>query len=75
VVIRVSDTGYGIPEKYHQKIFEPDFRVPEHTNKANGTGLGLFICKQLIENQGGFLELESSEVAVGSTFALKLPIL
>jgi len=55
VVIKFADTGPGIPEEILNKLFKPFF-----TTKAEGTGLGLFSCKQIIENElGGKIEIES----------------
>jgi len=73
VVIKFKDTGFGIPQEYHHKIFEIDFRIPEYI-ETGGTGLGLSICKQIIEQHNGQLTLEYSEYGVGSTFTVKLPI-
>jgi signal transduction histidine kinase len=65
--IQISDTGCGISEENMKKLFEPLF-----TTKAQGIGLGLVVCKNLIEANGGSIEVESEE-GQGSTFALMLP--
>jgi signal transduction histidine kinase len=67
VLISVSDTGPGIPEKIREHIYEPFF-----TSKpvGKGTGLGLSICKSLIENHGGQLWLEASSPQTKFTFSL-----
>jgi len=69
VQIRICDTGPGIPPEVRAKIFTPFF-----TTKTQGTGLGLPICRQLMENNGGSLEVES-EVGKGTEFSLLLPVL
>jgi len=51
-----------------QKVFEPLF-----TTKAKGIGLGLALCKTLVEGHGGALEVES-EVGKGTTFTVRLPV-
>ena len=67
VALSISDTGCGIPEKEIEKIFEPLF-----TTKANGIGLGLAIVKNLVDANGGTIEVESEE-GKGSTFTVVLP--
>jgi signal transduction histidine kinase len=68
VVIRVSDTGPGIPLPLREKIFQPFF-----TTKEEGTGLGLSIASRIVEEHGGWLDV-SSEDGKGTTFVLTLPI-
>jgi PAS domain S-box-containing protein len=74
-IMRVSDTGAGIPKEAQAYIFEP-FRQVDNaiTHYNRGTGLGLSITKQLVELMGGNITLES-EVDKGSTFTISLPIL
>jgi PAS domain S-box-containing protein len=67
VLVRVKDTGIGIPPENLQKLFEPLF-----TTKMKGIGLGLAVSKRLAEANGGRLEVES-QPGVGSTFTLILP--
>jgi signal transduction histidine kinase len=68
----VSDTGPGIPPQYLHKIFTRFFRVPESSIKVHGSGLGLFICKQIIENHDGSISVESSDS--GTVFSIQLPV-
>ena len=69
----VSDTGLGIPEKYHQKIFDRFYQVADPVNKLNeGTGVGLSICRAYVELLGGEIRL-SSTPGGGSTFIFTLP--
>lgn len=71
--IFVQDSGPGIPEDYREKIFEPFKQVPGRTTeRAASTGLGLSICKSIIEAHGGRVELVSSS-QTGSCFKVLLP--
>jgi PAS domain S-box-containing protein len=67
IAIEVQDTGGGIPPENMSKLFEPLF-----TTKAKGIGLGLTICKNLVEANGGRIEVQS-EPGHGSTFTIFLP--
>jgi signal transduction histidine kinase len=67
VIIRIQDTGPGIPASIRQKVFEPFF-----TTKDEGSGLGLSIAASIIEEHGGWLTV-TSEDAVGATFNIALP--
>jgi signal transduction histidine kinase len=67
VLVKVSDTGSGIPNEILPKIFEPLF-----TTKQVGTGLGLSSCKNIIEQHSGALTV-SSTVGKGTTFTIKIP--
>ena len=68
VVISVKDTGSGIPESKLKKIFNPFY-----STKKKGSGLGLSICQRIIEEHGGFIEVESKENE-GSNFKIFLPL-
>ncbi|UCF83040.1 MAG: MCP four helix bundle domain-containing protein [Desulfobacteraceae bacterium] len=68
VVIRLTDSGPGIPEEIRDKIFEPFF-----TTKEEGSGLGLSIANRIVEEHNGWLDLASKE-GEGSTFVITLPI-
>ncbi len=75
VVMKVADTGIGIPEEDQGKVFEEFFRSRNAREYADvGTGLGLAIAKSAAEALGGSLEFES-EVGVGTAFTLRLPAL
>jgi signal transduction histidine kinase/CheY-like chemotaxis protein len=71
--VAVSDTGVGIPREFHDKVFEPfqQFDVP-YKKEQQGTGLGLALCKKLVELHGGHIEFVS-EAGKGSTFAFTIP--
>lgn len=72
ITTEISDTGFGIPQKYHNKIFEKFFRATsKDTEEITGTGLGLFISKMLLEKMGGTITFTSTEKE-GSTFAFTL---
>lgn len=60
-VIKVSDTGIGIPSKYQERIFERFYRIDKsHSKQTGGTGLGLSIVKHVVEYQGGYIEVHST---------------
>jgi signal transduction histidine kinase len=70
IVVRVKDSGSGIPKEHIDKIFDPFF-----TTKApgEGTGLGLTVCKSIMSNIGGQIEVES-DFGKGTTFKLTIPM-
>jgi two-component system, OmpR family, sensor histidine kinase SenX3 len=73
VVMRISDTGIGIPEKNLARIFERFYRVDKARSKqTGGTGLGLSIVRHVAENHGGRVTVESVP-GEGSTFTIYLP--
>jgi len=73
-IIRVRDTGIGINKDDVDKIFAPFSQAySDTTRKFGGTGLGLTLCRQLITEMGGILEVESEE-KVGSAFTARLPL-
>ncbi len=74
VIITVADTGVGIAPDAIEKLFKPDETLStQGTNNEKGTGLGLILCKEFIELNGGTIAVES-EVGKGSTFTVSLPI-
>lgn len=74
VVITIEDTGKGIPENELANIFERFYRVEKSRSREHGgTGLGLAIVKQLVEIQGGRIEV-FSQVGRGTRFELSFPI-
>jgi PAS domain S-box-containing protein len=75
IVISIIDTGIGIAEADLDKVFEKFKQVGDTlTDKPKGTGLGLPICKQIIEHHGGKIWVES-DLGKGSTFSFTLPII
>jgi len=73
ILVRVSDDGPGIPESDLDNIFEPFFRVDRSRSKSTGGyGLGLSICKRIMEAHGGAITVERNP-GRGTTFLLILP--
>src|SRR5205807_7904823 len=72
--VRIADTGVGIPAERMRLIFEPFYTTKEpDENGHGGTGLGLSVCRQIIEQHNGRIRVESV-VGKGSTFTVKLPL-
>ena len=67
VLVSISDTGVGIPPQIAEQIFDPFF-----TTKAHGTGMGLRICRSIVESHGGRLWADGSQ-GRGATFHFNLP--
>lgn len=73
ILLKVTDTGYGIPEKEKGRIFERFFRASNITKiVTDGSGLGLYLVKKIIDASDGTIELESKE-GEGTEFTIKLP--
>ncbi|MCE4954869.1 MAG: ATP-binding protein [Staphylococcus haemolyticus] len=69
----IKDTGSGISPEHLELVFDRFYKVEaSRTRGKQGTGLGLFICKMIIEEHGGTIKVES-EVNKGTTFIIKLP--
>ena len=69
IIIEISDSGKGIPQSNHKRVFEPGF-----TTKKRGWGLGLSLAKRIIEEyHGGKIFVKKSEEGKGTTFTVKLP--
>ena len=66
-VIKVSDTGHGISREDMPRIFEPFF-----TTKARGTGLGLALCRKIVEEHGGQITVKSA-VGQGTSVSVTIP--
>lgn len=69
VIISISDNGSGIPDEMKNKIFIPNF-----TTKSSGTGLGLAMCKNIVEQSGGAIWFETV-INEGTTFFVTLPLI
>ena len=69
VLVTVKDNGNGIPEAMQSKIFTPNF-----TTKTSGTGLGLAMCKGIVEQSHGRIWFETRE-GQGTSFYVELPLL
>jgi PAS domain S-box-containing protein len=75
-LVRVSDKGFGIPKERIHSIFEMFSQVPEHRSLVGGggLGLGLALCRQLVELHGGSIEARSEGLGCGSEFTVSLPL-
>jgi len=74
VRIEVRDRGRGVPKEEQARIFERFYRIDEPgARHVPGTGLGLYISRQLAASMGGLLTLDRSASGRGSTFTLRLP--
>jgi two-component system phosphate regulon sensor histidine kinase PhoR len=72
-VLKVKDTGIGIPEESRERIFERFYRVDKSRSKAvGGTGLGLSIVKHAVLVHGGRIKV-NSEVGKGTEFLVSIP--
>lgn len=73
VIVSIVDQGLGIPESDLERVFERFYRTePGRSSGAPGTGLGLYVCRQIVTAHGGQIILES-KVGQGSTFSVLLP--
>jgi signal transduction histidine kinase len=72
IFLEITDNGPGIPESIIDKVFDPYFTTKHKSNMNSGTGLGLFIAHQNIQDHGGTVNVESS-VNKGAKFILRLP--
>jgi len=74
ITISVQDQGFGIPEEARERIFEKFYRLErDETSGVVGTGLGLALVKEIVEQHGGRITVESAP-AIGSMFTIHLPL-
>ena len=73
VSLSIQDSGQGIPQENLPRLFERFYRVPSTERGVIGTGLGLTICKQIVEAHNGKVEVSSS-TGQGTTFTVQLPM-
>jgi signal transduction histidine kinase len=73
LIVEVKDSGLGMEKKEQEKIFNPYHRIDNDREKFSGLGLGLALCKALVELHGGRIWVKS-HVNKGSTFGFSLPI-
>lgn len=72
-IVTFTDTGYGIPKPEQKRVFSKFFRAENILDKeSGGTGLGLYLVKQVVENLGGQIKFKSAE-GKGSSFSFSLP--
>lgn len=73
IAVMIRDNGAGIPAADLKRIFKRFYRVPGQTTKdTKGTGLGLFIVRQIVEKHGGRVSAESRGIGKGTTFIVQL---
>ena len=73
LTVRISDTGFGIPEEDIGQLFDRFYRVSKDRSRSTGgSGLGLAISREIVSLHGGEIEVES-EVGEGSTFTVRIP--
>lgn len=76
VVVKVTDTGIGIPSELLPDIFELFSQIPSALKQVeNGLGIGLSLAQNLVEMHGGSIEVKSDGVGKGSKFIVRLPVL
>lgn len=73
VMVRIRDHGPGIAPEHRVRLFERFFRVPGSKSMIRGTGLGLYICRKIVEAHGGEIGVEDVEGG-GACFAFSLPL-
>ena len=69
VILRVEDTGPGIPIEDRERVFERFYRIAG--NEVQGSGLGLAIVKQIVQQHGAFAEIATGENGIGAIFSIK----
>jgi NtrC-family two-component system sensor histidine kinase KinB len=76
--ITVTDQGRGIPAELRERVFEKFFRVEHHTdgsdNGVRGTGIGLYLCREILRAHGGTICCEPGEGGLGTRIAFTLPL-
>jgi signal transduction histidine kinase len=71
----VRDEGLGVPPAEQRRIFEKFYRLdPDLTRGVGGTGLGLYICRELVRRMEGRIWVDSDGLGSGSTFHIELPV-
>ena len=71
----VADPGLGVPAAEQRRIFEKFYRLDPNMNRGvGGTGLGLYICRELVRRMEGRIWVDSDGVGNGSTFHVELPV-
>lgn len=78
VQIAVTDQGPGVPNEFRDRIFEKFFRVEHHLGNrgktVRGTGIGLYLCRQIIHSHGGTITCEAGPDGCGTRIAISIPI-
>ncbi len=73
VIVEVQDNGPGIKEELQERLFNPYYRVEGDRERLSGLGLGLALCKTLVELHGGRIWVKS-HLGEGSTFSFSIPL-
>ncbi|MBU1936493.1 HAMP domain-containing histidine kinase [bacterium] len=74
-ILRIVDEGIGIPKAEFDRIFERFYRIDnKNTLQTGGTGLGLYIVKETVEELGGTVSVESQGIGKGTTFTAEIPL-
>ncbi len=77
VVVSVTDAGPGVPVAYRLRVFEKFFRLEHHVSErrpiARGAGIGLYMCRQIIERHGGHVGCTAGTDGLGARFFVELP--
>ena len=73
LVIRVTDSGFGIPQEHLPHVFDRFYHVDPARTAGGGAGLGLAICQSIVKSHGGSISVES-QVGLGSVFGVSLPL-
>ena len=72
--MEIEDQGIGIPKKEYNKIFRRFYRSPNETvQKTEGSGVGLYLARKILEEQGGTLSVKAAKEQ-GSVFVAQLPL-
>lgn len=78
VQITVTDQGPGVPSEYRERVFEKFFRVEHHIGQRNegvrGTGIGLYLCREIMKAHGGTISCETGDDGTGTQIAISLPV-
>jgi NtrC-family two-component system sensor histidine kinase KinB len=78
VNLSISDTGPGVPPAFRDRVFEKFFRLehqqPDDRSHARGAGIGLYMCRQIVELHGGHIECTAGNEERGARFTVELPV-
>ncbi len=73
-ILRVSDNGPGIPPAERENVFKPFYRLQKSERPVQGSGLGLYLVRELAEGAGGEARLADTPAGAGATFEVRLPL-
>ena len=75
--VAVTDEGPGVPAEFRERVFEKFFRVEHHRpggrNGVRGTGIGLYLCREIVRAHGGAVRCEPGDGGAGTRVAFLLP--